>query len=187
MIWLAIATAVQLLVVLALAVVVLSLARQVGILHERTAPAALSRRVEPVRPGERLPALDVPTLSGESVSFGHAGADSRALTSLLFIAADCPICRSVLPAYHDLLEAHGDSVRGYWAGDGVPLEAFRNYAEAQGIDADRLVLSPELGLRLGVRAVPALAVIDAEQRLVTVDVVDGPTQLGRLFERASKA
>ena len=42
MMWLAIATGVQFVILLGITLVVLSLARQIGILHERTAPASLN-------------------------------------------------------------------------------------------------------------------------------------------------
>ena len=104
---------------------------------------------------------------------------------LLFISADCPICRSVLPAYQRALVDL--DLNGYWVGDGMPLSAYEAYANQQNIDAQRLILSQELGLRLGVRALPALALIGADQRLISVDVVDGPAQLQRLLAGIAKA
>ena len=53
--WLAVATVVQYLILGVLAVAVLSLARQIGILHERTAPAALVRSNQGVQVGEIVP------------------------------------------------------------------------------------------------------------------------------------
>ncbi|MCB1684646.1 MAG: hypothetical protein R3E82_07850 [Pseudomonadales bacterium] len=180
--WLAVATGLQFLILIGLAVVVLSLARQIGILHERTAPASLARNQPHLHAGDRLPEITVPTLAGGKVSLG-GGQTTESFTSLLFIAADCPICRSVLPAYQSALET--GAVSAYWVGDGMPLAAFERYADEQGIDPERLLLSQELGLRLGVRALPALALLDAGQRLVSLDIIDGPAQIRKLMATES--
>jgi len=181
MTWLAFATGLQFLILIGLAVVVLSLARQIGILHERTAPASLARNQPHLHAGDRLPEITAPTLAGGKISLG-GNTSAETFTSLLFIAADCPICRSVLPAYQSALESA--AVSAYWVGDGMPLSAFERYADEQGIDPERLLLSQELGLRLGVRALPALALLDAEQRLVSLDIVDGPSQVRKLMAAA---
>lgn len=178
MMWLAIATGVQFVILLGITLVVLSLARQIGILHERTAPASLNRTVEHLHSGDRLPEIQVRTLSGTELVLGGTRVEAGP-TALLFIAADCPICRSVLPAYHSSLVDAG--LNGYWVGDGVPLQAFESYASVHAIDPERLLLSQELGLRLGVRALPALALIDADQRLISLDVVNAPAEVQRLL------
>ena len=83
--------------VVALSLVVLALARQIGVLHERVAPAgALTTRAGPA-PGEAAPALDVTTLDGRSLRVGGVSERGRR-TLLFFLSPTCPVCKTVLPS-----------------------------------------------------------------------------------------
>lgn len=181
---LTIATAIQFIILMGLAVVVLSLARQVGILHERLTPAGMERSKSEVRMGEVVPLQGAEgpeplrAISGEPVAL----AGKR--TALLFMSAECPICRSVLPAFED---AVGDSgFAAYWVADGLPgpsgnMPDYNQYADEQRLDQDRLLVSQELGLTLGVQQIPALVLIDAEQKLIAREVLSGPRQVAALL------
>jgi len=179
MAWLAVSTAGQIVVILLLTFAVISLARQIGVLHERTAPASLERKTTTLNVGEVFPGMDVQTLAGEQISLG--GTQARWL-ALLFVAADCPICRSVLPAYMDCLDRAGN-IRGLWVGDGMGLATFERYAQENGLEPHAFVVSQELGLLLGIRALPAIAVFDNNSRILAQQVVNGPRQLGRVFDQ----
>jgi len=188
MILLTIATAVQFVILLILAVFVLSLARQVGILHERLSPAGVERTRSGIGVGERLPMEKLDALSGAPVEIGPASEPQ----ALLFVAADCPICRSVLPGFERGLAESG--MAGYWISDGLPATGeefpdYAAYASEHHIDPDRFLISQELGLALGVRQLPALVLLDDNSRLQSLDVLSGPRQLRRIFEaqRASPA
>lgn len=178
MILLTVATAVQFVVLLALAVVVLSLARQVGILHERLSPAGMTRSGSGIEPGQSLPELPLTAISGAPVRFAGAPA------ALLFVSADCPICRSVLPAFAQ--SSAGDALRRFWVADGMPgadgkTPDYEAYAADRGLDPDRFLVSQTLGLTLGVRQVPMLVQLDSDGRLVSRDTVSGPRELTRLL------
>ena len=167
-----------------LAVAVLSLARQVGILHERLSPAGMTRSRSEVEPGQALPEFELKALTGASVRLPGAA------SALLFISADCPICRSVLPSFEHSVEAAG--VRGFWVADGMPGSDgqppdYAAYAADRGLDPERFVVSQALGLTLGVRQVPALVRLDSEGRLLSRDTVTGPRELERLFGSAGNA
>ena len=158
MILLTIATTIQFVILLGLAAVVLSLARQVGILHERLSPAGMTRAREGIEPGQVLPAVPLSALSGAPVSF------SGRATALLFVSADCPICKSVLPAFEESLD--GSGFDAYWVTDGLPgtdghLPDYAAYASDHRVDEEHLLISQELGLSLGVRQIPALVLLDA--------------------------
>lgn len=186
MILLAVATAVQLVVLLALAVVVLSLARQVGILHERLSPAGLSRTGKGIEPGELLPAMPLQALSGGTLAL--APPEPPVPTALFFLSADCPICRSVLPGFATALVDAAGTLEGYWVADGLPgsdgqMPDYEAYAASQGLDPDRFLISQELGLTLGVRQLPALVLVDGEGRLLARETLTGPRQLARLLDR----
>jgi methylamine dehydrogenase accessory protein MauD len=175
---LTIATAIQFIILIGLAIVVLSLARQVGILHERLTPAGMARAKESVQIGQTLPAMALSAISGAPVSFAGGGA------ALLFVSSECPICRSVLPAFEAALE--GSGYEGFWVADGLPgpsgeLPDYSSYADEHHVDENRLLVSQELGLTLDVRRIPALVLLDTEQRLIARETLSGPRQVTDLM------
>ncbi|MDH3640663.1 MAG: alkyl hydroperoxide reductase [Gammaproteobacteria bacterium] len=181
--WLLISNVALLAVVAGLGLVVLSLARQIGILHERTAPLGVLKASPALETGAEVPDLEMPTLAG-----GHLGLREPSATghwmALLFVAADCPICKSVLPAYLDQLHDRRDLLDGFWVSDGTDMGAYSAYADAHGMDEERYLISQELGLHLQVRALPSLVLIDDHARLVVNQVVQSPRQLQALFRQA---
>jgi len=83
-------------VILALGIALLALARQVGVLHVRVAPAgALLTGKGPVV-GEPAPMLDVTTMDGAALSIGKALAKGR-MQLLLFVSPACPLCKELIP------------------------------------------------------------------------------------------
>ena len=83
-------------VILGLGLALLALARQVGVLHVRLAPAgALLTGKGPVV-GEPAPALDVTTIDGAPLSIGKALAKGR-MQLLLFVSPTCPLCKELIP------------------------------------------------------------------------------------------
>jgi methylamine dehydrogenase accessory protein MauD len=166
--------------------VVLSLARQVGILHERLNPAGVSRAGAGIEPGETLIQTSLMALDGSTVELTGASQDDRSLRALLFVAADCPICRGVLPAFASALEIDEGGLRGYWVADGLPgvdgsPADYQAYADDHRITSDRFVVSQELGLSLGVRQLPALVLLDSDGRLLTRKTLSGPRQVARVI------
>jgi len=175
---LTIATAVQFVILIGLAVVVLSLARQVGILHERLSPAGMTRAREGIQVGQVLPEMPLTAISGTSVAFAGRG------TALLFVSAECPICKSVLPAFESALETSG--YEGFWVADGLPGPSgeppdYGRYATDHHVDEAHLLVSQELGLALDVRQIPALVLLDGDRRLIARETLSGPRQLAGLM------
>jgi methylamine dehydrogenase accessory protein MauD len=83
-------------VILGLCVALLALARQVGVLHVRLAPAgALLTGKGPVV-GEAAPVLDVTTIDGAPLAIGKALARGR-MQLLLFVSPSCPLCKDLIP------------------------------------------------------------------------------------------
>lgn len=83
-------------VILGLGLALLALARQVGVLHVRLAPAgALLTGKGPVV-GEPAPVLDTTTLDGAEVAIGKPLAEGRTQL-LLFVSPHCPLCKDLIP------------------------------------------------------------------------------------------
>jgi methylamine dehydrogenase accessory protein MauD len=83
-------------VILGLGIALLALARQVGVLHVRVAPAgALLTGKGPVV-GEAAPVLDVTTIDGAPLAIGKTLAKGR-MQLLLFVSPHCPLCKELIP------------------------------------------------------------------------------------------
>jgi methylamine dehydrogenase accessory protein MauD len=83
-------------VILGLGLAVLALARQVGVLHVRLAPAgALLSSKGPVV-GEAAPVLDAVTLDGAPIAIGKPLPAGRNQL-LLFVSPSCPLCKDLIP------------------------------------------------------------------------------------------
>jgi methylamine dehydrogenase accessory protein MauD len=79
-----------------LCVALAALARQIGVLHMRVAPAGALTAARGPAVGEKAPRLDLTTLDGASVSIGKALAKGRKQL-LLFVSPACPICKELIP------------------------------------------------------------------------------------------
>lgn len=92
--WFASYVALWILVVI-LGVLLVALARQVGVLHLRLGPrGALEIDSEGPPLGEAPEPVDVPNGHGHPVTVGGPGHPQF----LLFVSPDCPVCREVLPS-----------------------------------------------------------------------------------------
>ena len=81
--------------VIALSVLLLALARQVGVLHLRLGPrGALEVDDEGPPLGEGPAAIDKITIDGQDVTIGGPGDPQL----LFFVSPGCPVCRQVLPS-----------------------------------------------------------------------------------------
>jgi len=83
-------------VIIGLGVAVLALARQVGVLHMRLAPAGALMTGKGPAVGEAAPVLDVATIDGVPLSIGRALAKGRTQL-LLFVSPHCPLCKDLIP------------------------------------------------------------------------------------------
>jgi methylamine dehydrogenase accessory protein MauD len=170
--------------VVALAAVVLALVRQIGILHERVAPAGALLGREAPRPGERAPALEVPDLAGRPVRVGGIEA-SGARTLLLFVAPACPVCKALLPAARSLRDAETGRLRLVLASDGPPAE-HAAFVREQGLEGETYVVSAELGLLYQVGRLPHAVLLDAEGRVRARGLVNTREHLESLCEAEAR-
>jgi methylamine dehydrogenase accessory protein MauD len=97
---------------LVLGVICIALARQIGVLHQRIAPAgALSLR-QPLKLGDLTPQMVLPGLDGSSVQIGGLRGGRSQL--LLFISPDCTVCDALLPAVRSATSMRNSSNRKTW-------------------------------------------------------------------------
>ncbi len=166
------------LVVGVLAVAVLALARQVGVLNQRVAPAGALMPTAGPKIGELTERLSAQNLDGKPLDIG--GPDVAENTLLLFISPTCPVCKSLLPAAKSLAAA--ESLRLIFASDGFSQDRHRGFAKDVGLASYPYVLSEALGLRYGVSRLPFAVLIGADGVLRGRGLVNTREHLESLLE-----
>jgi methylamine dehydrogenase accessory protein MauD len=166
--------------VIALAGVVFALARQVGVLHERLAPAGALALARGPEVGEAAPALRVASLAGEEVAIGGREAEGRS-TLLFFVSPTCPVCATLLPTLARVAAEEGPPLRCLLASDGEPAEHAR-FVRAKRLDPARYLLSRELGVRFEVSKLPYAVLLDAAGIVRAKGIVNTREHLESLFE-----
>lgn len=166
--------------VVVLAIVVLALVRQIGILHERVAPAGALLGREGPSPGERAAALALEDFAGRRLVVG--GREPSGLdTLLLFVSPTCPVCKALLAAARSLRDAESGSLRLVLASDG-PRAEHSAFVAAQGLEEECYVLSTELGLLYQVGRLPHAVLLDAEGVVRARGLVNSREHLESLCE-----
>jgi methylamine dehydrogenase accessory protein MauD len=167
-------------VVLTLALVVLALLRQVGVLHERIAPAGALMLNRGLNVGERVPMLDVLDLDGRELRLGAPRSDGKS-TLLVFVSPTCPICKTLLPILKYGRKDERDWLEVILASDGEPPE-HRQFVTEQGLTGLPYVLSAPLGLAFQVSRLPFAALLDPQGVLRARGLVNSREHLESLFE-----
>ena len=127
-----------------LSVVTFSLARQIGVLHERTQPMASDLRTVPSKEGEILSELDMPVDTADSDS-----------VMLLFVATNCAICRVLHSTFIASL-AQYEAHRGYWVFPMDAPAAVGSYAGVHKIPAANILVETNLAQQCAVSQTPTL-------------------------------
>jgi methylamine dehydrogenase accessory protein MauD len=177
---LAISNIVLWLVVICLVLVLLALTRQLGVLHERIAPAGALMINRGPAIGEALTAVDVVDLEGRELRIGGARADGRS-TLILFLSPSCPICKTLLPVVRSSRQQERDWLDMVLASDGDP-EEHRQFVLQQELREFAYVVSASLGMTLQVNRLPFAALIDAGGVLRARGLVNSREHLESLFE-----
>ncbi len=177
---LAISNIVLWLVVICLMLVLLALTRQLGVLHERIAPAGALMINRGPAIGEVVPALEVVDLAGRALRIGAARADGRS-TLILFVSPTCPVCKALLPVVTSSRQQERDWLEVVLASDGEPAE-HRQFVQQHQLQDCSYVLSPALGLSFQVNRLPFAALIDQAGILRARGLVNSREHLESLFE-----
>lgn len=163
--------------VLALLVAVIALSRQIGILYERIAPMGALTMDSGPKVGEASPVFQLPSLNGQPVDIGAAGAKSQLL---FFLSPTCPVCKKLLPILKSIRSAEAGWLNVVLASDGnqPDHEAFQRRAELQSFP---YVLSAELGMRFRISKLPYAVLIDESGKIRSKGLVNSREQLESLF------
>jgi methylamine dehydrogenase accessory protein MauD len=163
---------------LVLGVVCMALARQIGVLHQRIAPAGALSLKQPLKVGDPTPQMSLTALDGSPLQIG--GVRSGRSQLLLFLSPDCKICDALLPA---LRSAHGAERK--WldivlASDGE-ADKHAEFVREKSLGKFPYVLSEHLGRSYGVAKLPYAVLIDGEGKLSSTGLVNTREHLESLF------
>lgn len=165
-------------VVLALLLAVLALARQVGILYERIAPMGALMLDHGPRVGDMSPTFSLEALNGASVAVGLATGQKSQL--LFFLSPTCPVCKKLLPILKSIRNVEGEWLDVVFASDGARPEHEAFYRKAALRDFP-YVLSAELGMAFKVGKLPYAVLIGDDGRIRGKGLVNSREQLESLF------
>ena len=167
-------------VVLALAAIVVALIRQIGVLHERVAPAGALVGREGPRVGAPAPRVAVLDWNGRALTIGGADPERKS-TLLVFISPTCPVCKTLLPILDSVVRTERHALRLVLASDG-PRDEHDAFVRVHGLAERGYVLSHELGMAYQVGKLPYAALIDADGVLRAKGLVNTREHVESLFE-----
>lgn len=154
------------------------LARQIGVLHQRIAPAGALSLPQPLKLGELTPEMTVVALDGSQVKIGGLRGGRSQL--LLFLSPDCAVCEALLPAVRSAYGAERNWLDIILASDG-DLEKHDEFILEQGLTKFPYVVSEQLGRTYGVAKLPYAVLIDEAGKLSASGLVNTREHLESLF------
>jgi methylamine dehydrogenase accessory protein MauD len=143
-------------VVICLGVAVLALARQVGVLHERVAPAGALISGSGPGVGEQSPRIEVHALAGNAITIGGTLATGKAVL-MLFVSQTCPICKKLIPIALDF--ARSERLDVLFVGD-ADLAEQKKLISQFGIAENRFINGPEIGMTYRIDKLPYAVLLD---------------------------
>lgn len=178
--WLLVVIACQWIGLIGLAVLLLGIARQVGVLHQRMGPTGALMLSKELKVGERSPEFPLLGLDGRQVLVGAPDPQGRS-SLVAFVSPDCPVCASLLPTIKRIAAEEGAKMKIVFASDGDP-EVHRRYVGEKGLQEFPYVLSAELGRSFGIGRLPYAVIIDAAGVIRSQGLVNNREHLESLLE-----
>ena len=169
------------LAIIALALLVFALTRQIGILYERVAPAGALQPTNGPKVGELTREMRLTTIDGKSLSIGGAEGGGLA-TFILFISPTCPMCKSLVPTAKSLAKSEQDRMRLFFGSDGEDLEQHRQYVKDLKIVDYPYFVSESLGMTYQVSKLPFAVLISSDGTLKSKGLVNTREHLESLIE-----
>jgi methylamine dehydrogenase accessory protein MauD len=141
-----------------LAALVLALVRQIGVLHERIAPAGALLFADGPRVGDAAPIHTLPELAGGIRTIGGPSPTGRS-TLLFFLSPSCPVCKALLPVLDALSGSEAEWLDVVLASDG-PREEHERFSAREGLGRFPYLLGAELGIAYRVGKLPFAVLLD---------------------------
>jgi len=162
--------------IVVLALTVIALARQVGILHERIAPLGALKVDRGPAVGDAAPVFSLLALDQRPVRIGTVPSGFRAQL-LLFVSPDCPVCKKLMPIAKSFVTR--ERLELVFVGDGDAQE-HRRMIERFGLEAFAFVNDADVGIRYGVGKLPYAVLIDDRGVIASSGLVNSREHLESL-------
>ena len=166
--------------VIGLALTVLALARQVGVLYERIAPAGALMISQGPAVGDVAPELQLETLDGQRITLGGVP-QSKKSTLLFFLSPTCPVCNTLIPVLKSIQRSESSWLDIVLASDGE-VESQRSFVQRKELGQFPFVLSGELGMTYQVAKLPFAVLLDEQGVLRAKGLTNNREHLESLFE-----
>jgi len=164
--------------VLALGVVCFALARQIGVLHERIAPAGALAVNQRLKVGDAAPDIALTALDGAKIGVRELGRSRL----YFFLSPDCPVCKTLLPVIGPIARAEKDWLDIVLASDGGDAQTHRAFQSREKLESYPYVLSEILGRSFGVSKLPYAVLVDDKATIASMGLVNSREHLESLFE-----
>ena len=165
-------------IVVAQAVAIWALSRQIGILFERVSPlGALVTDAGPAV-GAQAPQFRLRSLTNDA--FLTIGERAVRTTLLFFLSPNCPVCKKLLPILRSLKSAEGDKLDVVLASDGDESE-HRRFINTHNLQRFAYVLSPEMGITYRIARLPFAILIGEDGTVRAKGLVNNREQLESLL------
>ncbi|WP_174291204.1 redoxin domain-containing protein [Sphingomonas bacterium] len=165
-------------IVIACAIVaLLALARQVGVLHMRVAPAGALMGSNGPAVGEAAPHLHLQTIDGQPLEIGGA-LTRHAMRLLMFVSAECPLCKNLIPAAKSFAKA--ERIELVFVGDDDVAVQRRMIAQ-QGIESYGFINGAETGRAFHVDKLPYAVLMDAAGTVLSKGLINSREHLESLI------
>lgn len=179
--FLIISNIILLLAVVALALVVFALARQVGVLYERVAPAGALAINQQLKTGEQAPAVTVQTLTSQTLEIASDKQLGRSQL-LFFVSPDCPVCKQLLVPLLSCAQAEKNWLDVVLASDGDNLQEHKDFVTRENLQHFPYTVSEVLGKSYGVSKLPYGVLIDEHNAISSMGIINSREHLESLFE-----
>lgn len=163
-----------------LVIVNLALARQVGVLYERIAPAGALMLNRNLEVGTAAPQIKVQDINGNILEIGAPRNDDKSVL-LFFLSPDCPVCGSLIPVLRSAAKSEAKWLEVILASDGEEHD-HRRYIDDQGIGSFPYVVSELLGKTYGVAKLPYAVLINEKGVIASMGIINSREHLESLFE-----
>lgn len=164
------------LLILVMALALVALARQIGVLHERLAPAGALLPSHGLKAGSAMPDLHMTTLDGRHLDLGGVAASGRRRL-LFFVSSQCPVCKKLIPAARSFASA--ENLELVFMGDDT-REKQEALVAAHDLHRYPFVNSPDAGRLLQIDKLPHAILVSAEGRIVARGLVNSREHLESL-------
>ncbi len=168
---------------IAMVVVNIALARQIGVLYERIAPAGALMMNQKLEVGMASPVLSLPDLNAQITQVGKPAPGKSQL--LFFLSPDCPVCGSLLPALLSAAKAEGEWLDLVLASDGAE-QNHSGFVANKGLSGFSYIVSEQLGKTFGVSKLPYAVLVDEQGNIASLGIINSREHLDSLFEAKEK-